>query len=47
MTIEKTINGYYRITDIINNQLISRLYNGYTKKEAIALFRKETKNLNQ
>jgi hypothetical protein len=43
MTIEKTINGYLRISDVINNQLITRLYIGHTKKEAIALFKNETK----
>ena len=45
MTIEKTLTGYLRITDIINNQFISRLYNGYTKTEAIALFKAESKQL--
>lgn len=44
MTIEKTMQGAYRITDIINGQYITRQYFFYTKKEAIAEFKAETKN---
>jgi len=43
MTIEKNINGYWLITDIINGYFVKKVYGGYTKKEAIQLFKKETK----
>jgi hypothetical protein len=42
MTIERTFQGAWRISDIIDGQLVSRQYFFYTKKEAIAEFRKET-----
>ena len=45
MTIEKNINGYYVITDIINRRLIKKVYGGYTKREAIRLFKHEIKML--
>lgn len=40
MTIRKTIQGY-EISDIINGYRVHKLYIGYTKREAIALFRNE------
>ena len=42
MTIEKTFQGAWKISDIHNNQLLSQQYFYYTKKEAIKLF--EAKN---
>lgn len=45
MTIE-TIkpSGGYLITDIVHGQLIKQRYFGYTKKEAIALFKEYRKH---
>lgn len=46
MTIEKQLpSGAWIITDIINNQLITRRYFGYTKREAVSKFKKEKKAL--
>jgi hypothetical protein len=39
MTIEKTIQGAWRITDIIGGQLVSRVYFGYGKREAMRQFK--------
>jgi len=44
MNVEQTHNGL-KITDIIGNQLISRLYIGYSKKESIKLFKEYKKQL--
>lgn len=41
MTIERTHNGGWRIYELIDGYLESRLYLGYTKKEAAAEFRAE------
>ncbi len=47
MTIEMVFpSGAYRISDIINNQLITRQYMGYTKREAVAMFKHEMKGTN-
>ena len=43
MTIETTKNGYIKISDIIDNQLVSRLYIGYSKSSAKRLFLSEIK----
>ncbi len=43
MTIEKTINGYYRISTVKNDRLITRLFIGYTRKEAIEEFKEYVK----
>ena len=43
MTIETTKNGYIKISDIIDNLLITRLYAYYTKNEAKRLFLSEIK----
>lgn len=45
MTIEKTFQGAYRVSDIINGQYVSRQYFGYTKKEAIAEFKHEVRGI--
>lgn len=43
MTIERiTLNGYI-ITDIVGGYLITKSYHGYTKREAIRLFKESTK----
>ena len=41
MTIRKTFQGAYEISDIINGYLVTRQYFYYTKKEAIAKFKSE------
>jgi len=41
MTIDKNIEGAWRISDIINDQLITKVYYYYTKKQAIQLFKKQ------
>jgi hypothetical protein len=38
MTIEKTIQGAWRISDIIGGYLAVRQYFGYSKSEAIRAF---------
>ena len=44
MNVEKLFpSGAYSISDIINGQLVTRRYMGYTKREAIAQFKAETK----
>ena len=35
------MNGAIQISDIIDGQLITKTYIGYTKKEAMKLFEKE------
>ena len=39
MAIDKDKEGAWRISDIINDQLITKVYYYYTKKEAIRLFK--------
>lgn len=41
MSIRKTFQGAFEISDIIDGRLISRQYLGYTKKQAINLFKAE------
>ena len=44
MTICKAFpSGAWQVSDIIGGYLVTRTYYGYTKREAIALFRAETK----
>jgi hypothetical protein len=40
MTINRNRQGAYVITDLVNGELFTQMYMGYTKKEAISLFRK-------
>ena len=44
MTIERTFQGAYRISAVVNGYLVSKQYMGYTKKEAIQAFKEATKN---
>ena len=44
MTIERNPNGSLVLSDIVNGYLFTRVYYGYTKKEARALFAQEIKN---
>jgi len=39
MNIDKNNEGAWRISDIINDQLITKVYYYYTKKESIQLFK--------
>lgn len=41
MTVSKTANGYWVISDIVGDYFKQRTYVYYTKAEAIALFREE------
>ncbi len=41
MNITTTHDGYIKISDIVDNQLITRLYAFYTKNEAKRLFLSE------
>tara|TARA_R100000781_G_scaffold29391_2_gene21505 strand:+ start:162 stop:365 length:204 start_codon:yes stop_codon:yes gene_type:complete len=43
MTLNKNINGYIVISDIIDGHWVTRKYMGYTKKEAKRLFENEMK----
>jgi len=43
MSIAKNLQGAWVISDIKNGYFISRTYFYYTKKEAIKLFKQETK----
>jgi hypothetical protein len=46
MIIEKLFpSGDYLITDMVNGNYIKMRYNGYTKKEAIKLFKEYCKTL--
>jgi hypothetical protein len=44
MTIERTFQGAYKISANVNGYLVTRQYMGYTKREAIELF-KATHNI--
>lgn len=39
MTIERTFQGAYKISAIVNGYLVSKQFLGYTKREAIQAFR--------
>jgi hypothetical protein len=41
MSIERLHDGAWLIADIINGYRVARRYYGYTKREAIRLFKKE------
>lgn len=41
MTVEKNREGAYVISDIIGGYLVTKRYYGYTKREALAMFKKE------
>ena len=43
MTIDKNAEGAWRITDIVDGYLVTRVYYFYTKKEALKLFKEETR----
>ena len=44
MSIEKVHpSGAYRVSDIVNGYLVTRVYMGYTKRQVIAMFKQEVK----
>jgi len=46
VTVEKAFpSGAWRISDIVRGVLVTRVYFDYTKKEAVALFKEEMKQL--
>lgn len=44
ISIEKTFQGAWKCTAIINGRLFTRYYMGYTKRESLRLFREDTAN---
>jgi hypothetical protein len=44
MSIRITFQGAIEISDIIDGRFYSRQYFGYTKRQAIRLFKSETKH---
>lgn len=42
MTIEKTFQGAWRVSNMVNGYLVTRQFFGYTKKEAVAAFKEAT-----
>lgn len=43
MSIERNYLGAWVITDIVSGELFTRVYMGYSKRDAIALFKKDAK----
>ena len=41
LEIERTFQGAWRISAIVDGYLVSKQYMGYTKKEAIELFQEQ------
>lgn len=39
MTVEKTFQGTWRISDVVGGRFLTRQYFGYTKREAAKCFR--------
>lgn len=44
MTIEKTFQGAYIISGYYKGHYVKRQYLGYTKKEAVSMFREYVRN---
>ena len=44
MSVEITFQGAVRVSDIVNNRLVSIQYFGYTPDEAVELFTEEATN---
>jgi hypothetical protein len=42
MTIERTFQGAWRVSAIVDGYLVTRQFFGYTKKEAVAAFKEAT-----
>ena len=41
MTIERNYEGAYIVSDIVNGYRVARKYYGYSKREALAMFKAE------
>lgn len=46
LSIEKTFQGAWRISAMVNGYLVSEQYMGYTKREAVAMFKEQHKGAN-
>lgn len=44
MTVGRNYEGAWVISAIVDGYLVTRRYYGYTKREAVRLFRRETAN---
>jgi hypothetical protein len=44
MLVTKNINSSYTISEMVENHLVTKCYYGYSKKEAISIFKEEIKN---
>lgn len=42
MSVERTIQGAWKVSAIVEGYLVTKQYFGYTKREAIALFKEES-----
>ena len=43
VSVEKTMQGAWRVSAIVGGFLVSTQYMGYTKKEAVAMFKQQNK----
>ena len=43
MTIERNYEGAYIVSDIVNGYRVARKYYGYSKREALAMFKAEVR----
>lgn len=41
VSVEKTFQGAWRVSAIVGGFLVSRQYMGYTKREAVAMFKQQ------
>ncbi len=41
LTVDRTSEGAWRVSAIVGGYLITRRYIGYTRREAVAMFRRE------
>lgn len=41
LTIERTFQGAWKISGMVDGYLVTRQYMGYTKREAVAAFQQE------
>lgn len=46
ITATRTIHGYYECAAILNGYRVSQVYGGYTRREALKLFRQLLKREN-
>jgi hypothetical protein len=41
------VNGSWKVSDIVGGYLVTRVYMGYTKREALATFKREMREGNK